>query len=214
MPYPSKTDRNSILLAAVEEISHSGIRDLSLRNLASLLGLAPTALYRYFSDRAELEAALANECARQLENVLRKAVLGADATEALRRICSSYVSFAREHRNLYEVMMSPHSPKYNYSAKQSLWIFTTERVALLSGTTKAPEAAVALWALLHGTVALGRRRCWEKINRRVVWALSLKRGSLRCPPHLRETKLRRTQFRRKRGIGTREQHLLSSGDLA
>jgi hypothetical protein len=55
MPYPSKTDRNSILLAAVEEISHSGIRDLSLRNLASLLGLAPTALYRYFSNRAELE---------------------------------------------------------------------------------------------------------------------------------------------------------------
>ena len=154
MPYPSKTDRNSILLAAVEEISHSGIRDLSLRNLASLLGLAPTALYRYFSDRAELEAALANECARRLEDVLRNAVLGADATEALRRLSSSYVSFAREHRNLYEVMMSPHSPKYDYSAKQSLWIFTTERVALLSGTSKAPEAAVALWALLHGTVAL------------------------------------------------------------
>jgi AcrR family transcriptional regulator len=154
MPYPSKTDRNSILLAAVEEISHSGIRDLSLRNLASLLGLAPTALYRYFSDRAELEAALANECAQRLEDVLRKAVLRADATEALRRISSCYVRFAREHRNLYEVMMSPHSSKYDYSAKQSLWAFTTERVALLSGATKAPEAAVALWALLHGTVAL------------------------------------------------------------
>ena len=48
----------------------------------------------------------------------------------------------------------PHSSKYDYSAKQSLWTFTTERVALLSGATKAPEAAVALWALLHGTVAL------------------------------------------------------------
>jgi AcrR family transcriptional regulator len=154
MPYPSKTDRNSILLAAVEEISHSGIRDLSLRNLASLLGLAPTALYRYFSDRAELEAALANECAQRLENVLRNAIRGVDATEALRRISSGYVRFAREHRNLYEVMMSPHSSKYDYSAKQSLWKFTTERVALLSGATKAPEAAVALWALLHGTVAL------------------------------------------------------------
>jgi AcrR family transcriptional regulator len=154
MPYPSKTDRNSILLAAVEEISHSGIRDVSLRNLASLLGLAPTALYRYFSNRAELETALANECARRLEDVLRNAVCGVDATEALRRISSSYVSFAREHRNLYEVMMSPHPSEYDFSAKQNLWIFTTERVALLSGATRAPEAAVALWALLHGTVAL------------------------------------------------------------
>ncbi len=154
MPYPSKTDRNSILLAAVKEVSHSGIRDLSLQNLASLLRLAPTALYRYFSDRAELKAALANECAWRLENVLRHAVFGADATEALRRISSTYVSFAREHRNLYEVMMSSHPPKYDYLARQSLWRFTTERVALLSGTSKAPEAAVALWALLHGTVAL------------------------------------------------------------
>ena len=51
-------------------------------------------------------------------------------------------------------MMSSHSSKYDYSAKQSLWTFTTERVALLSGATKAPEAAVALWALLHGTVVL------------------------------------------------------------
>lgn len=154
MPYPSKTDRNAILLAAVEEVSRSGIRDLSLRNLASLLGLAPTALYRYFSDRAELEAAVANECARRLEDVLRNAILGAGATEALRRISSSYVRFAREHRNLYELMMSPHPSKYDYSAKESLWAFTTEQVALLSGATKAPEAAVALWALLHGTVAL------------------------------------------------------------
>jgi AcrR family transcriptional regulator len=66
VPYPSKTDRNAILSAAVEELSRAGIRDLSLRNIAATLDLAPNALYRYFSDRAALEAALADECARQL----------------------------------------------------------------------------------------------------------------------------------------------------
>jgi AcrR family transcriptional regulator len=49
----------------LEELSSSGIRNLSLRNIAATLGLAPNALYRYFSDRAALEAALADECARR-----------------------------------------------------------------------------------------------------------------------------------------------------
>ena len=34
MPYPSKTDRQTILSAAVKELVHGGIRDLSLRNIA------------------------------------------------------------------------------------------------------------------------------------------------------------------------------------
>jgi hypothetical protein len=35
MPYPSKTDRQTILSAAVKQLAHVGIRDLSLRNLAA-----------------------------------------------------------------------------------------------------------------------------------------------------------------------------------
>ena len=76
MPYPSKTDRQTILSAAVKELVHGGIRDLSLRNIAASLDLAPNAIYRYFSDRRALEAALANEAARQLEMALRKAAHG------------------------------------------------------------------------------------------------------------------------------------------
>ena len=76
MPYPAKTDRQTILSAAVKDLAHGDIRDLSLRNLAASLGLAPTAIYRYFSDRSALEAALANEAARQLELALRKAADG------------------------------------------------------------------------------------------------------------------------------------------
>ena len=73
VPYPSKTDRQAILSAALETLARRGIRDLSLRNVAATLGLAPNALYRYFPDRAALEAALADEAARQLELALRKA---------------------------------------------------------------------------------------------------------------------------------------------
>ena len=104
MPYPSKTDRKTILSAAVKDLAHGGIRDLSLRNLAASLDLAPNAIYRYFSDRSTLEAALANEAARQLELALRKAADACEPVTTIRKMSSAYIKFARDNRHLYEVM--------------------------------------------------------------------------------------------------------------
>src|ERR1700731_5156762 len=91
MPYPSKTDRQTILSAAVQDLAHGGIRDLSLRNLAASLGLAPNAIYRYFSDRSALEAPLANEAARQLELALRKAAEGGEPVATIPERSSAYI---------------------------------------------------------------------------------------------------------------------------
>jgi AcrR family transcriptional regulator len=154
MPFPSKTDRSAILLAALEELSSAGIRNLSLRNIAATLGLAPNALYRYFSDRAALEEALADECARRLEMALRKAAHGSVAAKAIRRMAGAYLRFARENRNLYEVFMSFQTPDRTGSPRQNLWSFTVEQVQSITGEAHAKEAAVALWALLHGAATL------------------------------------------------------------
>jgi len=141
-------------LAALEELSSAGIRNLSLRNIAATLGLAPNALYRYFSDRAALEEALADECARRLEMALRKAAHGSVAAKAIRRMAGAYLRFARENRNLYEVFMSFQTPDRTGSPRQNLWSFTVEQVQSITGEAHAKEAAVALWALLHGTATL------------------------------------------------------------
>jgi AcrR family transcriptional regulator len=154
MPYPSKTDRQTILSAAVKGLAHRGIRDLSLRNLAASLNLAPNAIYRYFSDRSALEDALANEAARQLELALRKAADGCEPVTAIRKMSSAYIKFARDNRHLYEVMMSPHAPEHDATFLQSLWTFTVEQVQRITGSDRAAQASVALWAFLHGAVAL------------------------------------------------------------
>src|ERR1700676_1509605 len=154
MPYPSKTDRQTILSAAVQDLGHGGIRDLSLRNLAASLGLAPTAIYRYFSDRSALEAALANEAARQLELALRKAAAGCQPVTTIRKMSSAYIKFARDNRHLYEVMMSLHAPDHDAISLQTLWTFTVEQVQRIAGSDRAAQASVALWAFLHGAVAL------------------------------------------------------------
>jgi AcrR family transcriptional regulator len=154
MPYPSKTDRQTILSAAVKGLEHRGIRDLSLRNLAASLDLAPNAIYRYFSDRSALEDALANEAARQLELALRKAAGGCEPVTAVRKMSSAYIKFARDNRHLYEVMMSPHAPEHDATFLQSLWTFTVEQVQRIAGSERAAQASVALWAFLHGAAVL------------------------------------------------------------
>jgi AcrR family transcriptional regulator len=154
MPYPSKTDRQTILSAAVKQLAHVGIRDLSLRNLAASLELAPNAIYRYFSDRSALEAALASEAARQMELALRRAADGREPVTAIREMSSAYIKFAKDNRHLYDMMMSPHVPKHDAIQHQSLWTFTVEQVQRIAGSDLAAQASVALWAFLHGAVAL------------------------------------------------------------
>src|ERR1700681_4897499 len=154
MPYPSKTDRQTILSAAVKDLTHGGIRNLSLRNLAASLDLAPNAIYRYFSDRSALEAALANEAARQLELALRKAAEGCEPVTTIREMSPACIKFARDTRHLYEVMMSLHAPEHDATFRQNLWAFTVDQVQRIAGSGRAAQAAVALWAFLHGAVAL------------------------------------------------------------
>jgi AcrR family transcriptional regulator len=154
MPYPSKTDRQTILSAAVRDLVHGGIRELSLRKIAASLDVAPNAIYRYFSDRPALEAALANEAARQLELALRRAADGCEPSAAIRKMSSAYIKFARDNRHLYEVMMSLHAPERDATSHQSLWAFTVGQVQRLAGSDRAAQASVALWAFLHGAVAL------------------------------------------------------------
>src|ERR1700723_4426488 len=149
MPYPSKTDRQTILSAAIKELVHGGIRNLSLRNIAASLDLAPNAIYRYFSDRGALEAALANEAARQLELALRKAAGGREPVTAIRKMSSAYLKFARDNPHLYEAMMSLQAPGHDATSHVSLWTFTVEQVQRIAGSERAAEASVGLWAFLQ-----------------------------------------------------------------
>ena len=155
MAYPSKTDRSTILSAAVRQVEELGLRGLSLRSLAASLELAPNALYRYFSDRAVLESALAGEVSSLLHSAMQRAVRRGTPEQAIRGISRAYMVFARNHPNLYELLLLPCRPDRAKSASQEdLWSFFVEHVSALSGSARAQEAAIALWAYLHGSAQL------------------------------------------------------------
>jgi hypothetical protein len=55
-------------------------------------------------------------------------------------------------------MMSLHAPEHVATFRQSLWTFTVEQVQRIAGSDRAAQASVALWAFLHGAVALEAAR--------------------------------------------------------
>ena len=85
---------------------------------------------------------------------LRKAADGCEPVTTIRKMSFAYIKFARDHRHLYEVMMSLHAPEHDATFRQSLWTFTVEQVQRIAGSDRAAQASVALWAFLHGAVAL------------------------------------------------------------
>jgi hypothetical protein len=89
-----------------------------------------------------------------MESALRRAAEGREPVTAIREMSSAYIKFAKENHHLYGVMMSPHVPEHDTTLHQSLWTFTVEQVKRIAGSDQAAQAAVALWAFLHGAVAL------------------------------------------------------------
>ena len=153
--YPSKTDRSAILSAAVEQLEREGLRGLSLRSLAASLGLTPNALYRYFSDRAVLEAALAAEVSKLLQAAMKRAVRSGTPGQGIRGISRAYLAFARKHPHLYELLLLRCDEEGEDSAAhKNLWDFVVDHVGALTGPGHADDASVALWAYLHGMAQL------------------------------------------------------------
>lgn len=165
MPYPSKTDRQTILETAMDHVAREGLGGLSLRSVAATLGLAPTALYRYFADRAALEAALAEESQSRLLKVLQKAAGRKPPEAAIRSLARAYVRFARDQPQVFALTLLPSvAESGSEPAHVELWRFVQTQVAAIYGEHRTPQAAVTLWAFLHGMTALeaagvfGRRK--------------------------------------------------------
>jgi TetR/AcrR family tetracycline transcriptional repressor len=65
MPYPSRTERASIVVAAITVLDERGLDRVSLRAIATCLCILQPALYHHFGSKAKLRVAVANEILSQ-----------------------------------------------------------------------------------------------------------------------------------------------------
>ena len=157
MPYPAKTDADTILAFALDLLEQRGADALTMRNLAKELSLSVSSLYRHYADRSALEATLGDEGSRLLLERLREATEHLAPHEAVTALAHAYLDFARSRPALYDLLMAPRAPTLAAPGPgKDLWIFVLAQVGEVTGNPDDTAAAVAVWSFLHGFVSLER----------------------------------------------------------
>ena len=159
MPYPAKTNPDAILETALGLLERDGPDALSMRQLADALNIKAPSLYRHYSDRTALERAIVDEGARQLRAQLARDTDRRNPSRTVRRAAATYLEFARARPHLYNLMLAPcppGQPPIPTEAGKALWRELLGIVGTLTGHDDDTNAAVALWAFLHGFVSLER----------------------------------------------------------
>ena len=162
MAYPSKTDRSTILEAALSIVEREGLEALTLRHLGGNIGVTANALYRYFRARDVLVAAAADAVAHRLFLLVEKAMAelpsSLDREGHVRKLLSVYADFAETNPALYRLLFSDSreaeaelpEPRY----RGSLWNQSLAVIRLIVRASDAEAATISLWALMHGIWAL------------------------------------------------------------
>jgi AcrR family transcriptional regulator len=150
--------RSALLQAAAEEISTTGVAQLSLRELARRVGVSHAAPAHHFGDKTGLLTALAAEGYRILHEHTSP-VLG--SPDALVRAGEQYVAFALAHPAHFSVMFDPHLLRSSDAAldhERTLAFgnfFTAVRQT--TGTSDPEQVAIqamAAWSVVHGVAVL------------------------------------------------------------
>jgi AcrR family transcriptional regulator len=153
MPYPQQINLDQIRLTGLDLLETSGEETVTIRGVARRLNVSPNALYRYTPNKDALLAECAAEGAAIMLSALESAPVADNPQEELYIISNAYLFFTKNHPALYQLMMKPHTFSENQEKYfNDLWTFLKNRVQPL--IPNADEAAVAIWAYLHGIVEL------------------------------------------------------------
>jgi AcrR family transcriptional regulator len=155
MAYPNLLSSADILKTAVHMVEHDGAYGLSLRAVASALGVKAPSLYRYFPHKEALEVAVAEEILNAILGELRAASATADPDTRFRRTVDAYLRFARKRFSLYSFLMQNRLPEtYVSKTGKAVWNLLLEAASGVSGQPDDTAAAVATWSFLHGYATL------------------------------------------------------------
>lgn len=156
--------RVALIEAAFEALVSEPATKISLRRLASRVGVSANAPYTHFADKDALLSAVAREGFALLERDMSQALEGAgsDRRERLAALGAVYLRFGCRHRNLYGLMFGGDGaavPPLVRAAGQTT--FALLRRAVDGPGQETSDLALAAWALVHGLVTLNAANSLE-----------------------------------------------------
>ncbi len=100
-----KEDLKDIILKAAKELFlEKGFGHTSMRNIAEKIEYSPATIYLHFKDKNEVFYALHQEGFRMLVNAFKTLSTVADPFERLKAMGHTYINFATENPDFYQLM--------------------------------------------------------------------------------------------------------------
>jgi AcrR family transcriptional regulator len=155
----------ALVQETLRTIQAQGVEAVTLRAVGQQLGVSRTALYRHFTDKAALLAAVAREGFRTLRLELSKAwEEGGRGREGFAEMGIAYVRFAVAHPSHYRVMFGGlvhgdvTDPELSEEAAGAFQVLVDALVAQQQGGLVRQDDPLQLarfiWALVHGIAML------------------------------------------------------------
>jgi AcrR family transcriptional regulator len=156
--------REDIVRVAIDLGSRHGEEGLTMRGIASRLGLSATALYQHFDGKNAILRAIRLFGAHELNDAVKPAFSVVDPIERLRACLARYVAFARANPWLYTALFGSESPESMSGEEREALAWSRQRTretimaAKESGRLRADVCAdtapYLLWASVHGLAML------------------------------------------------------------
>lgn len=178
--------RDRILEEALEIIASDGYDNLSMRKLASRLGIAAKTIYNYFpAGKEEIYIMVLTRGFEIMYNAAKDSGKPfSDPSEQFRALCREYVNFGITNKNYYNIMFNLDVPKYaDYVGTPLEPVAYEEKITALKiaelGTEvlnriadtygSLPEQDIGylllrLWSTLHGIVSLYNSRVMQEVS--------------------------------------------------
>jgi AcrR family transcriptional regulator len=187
--------RDQILEAARSLFARQGYEAVTMRKIARKIGYTATALYYHFPDKEALLRELCETDFGVLRDSFKRLGRIADPVERLRRTAYAYVRFGLEYPQHYRWMfMTPHPASLPRTLQRDhpdreayAFLLQTVQEVMDAGQFR-PEfkdrelIAQALWAAMHGLVALHLARTNDDW---LPWRPPLKTAEVLCQVVLR-----------------------------
>ena len=148
---------NAVIAAGLRRVRQRGLDAVSGRELAGVVGVAPSAIYRHFADKDQLRAAIAQAAREQLARAMlqpkARRLTKSSAYARFRAIGEAYIDFALSEARLYAAAFSDCQPSREDSP--SGWSILAEALDALVATGAMPRsrragAELVAWSAVHG----------------------------------------------------------------
>ncbi|MRG44175.1 TetR family transcriptional regulator [Chitinophaga sp. SYP-B3965] len=157
-----------IIEAAMQMFLEEGYEKTSIRNIADKIEYSPGTIYLYYKDKDELLYEVQREAFGRLYEAFVQNAPSKSPWKRLEQISHTYVSFGREHPDLYDLMFIIRAPmnkvedKGGWENGDACFNYLLECITAciekkLLRYTDIRLAALSVWSFTHGLVSLNVR---------------------------------------------------------